>query len=179
MIKWLPLLVLSVALLGCEKPVVEVQMGQEHEEAAPMLTEQEVLAKLPCFQCHSVKNFFMEPRTGYFSHVFHQDFGIHCNQCHDVKGHGMPRIALSTCSGCHSMASFTYSGGGMGKVTFNHEFHGMSFGCRECHPDEFLMKKGATPMKMDAMYQGKLCGACHNGQMAFATTDCAKCHKGS
>lgn len=67
----------------------------------------------------------------------------------------------------------------MGKVAFNHEFHGMAFGCGECHPGEFLMKKGSTPMKMDAMYKGRLCGACHNGQMAFASTDCAKCHKGS
>jgi c(7)-type cytochrome triheme protein len=180
MIKWLPLLCIMLigVLIGCEAPVVEMHQGEEHEEEAPVLTLQEALGKMPCFECHSVERFFGKPQTGVFSHLLHENFGLHCNQCHEVRGHSKPKIFASTCSNCHALTSFTYPGGGMGQVQFNHEFHSMVAGCRDCHPDNFLMRKGATGMTMDAMYQGKQCGACHNGQMAFASTDCTRCHKG-
>jgi c(7)-type cytochrome triheme protein len=38
------------------------------------------------------------------------------------------------------------------------------------------MKKGAKKMKMDPMYEGKFCGVCHNEKVAFAATECDKCH---
>jgi c(7)-type cytochrome triheme protein len=30
---------------------------------------------------------------------------------------------------------------------------------------------------MDEIFKGEFCGKCHNGKMAFAATDCGKCHK--
>jgi c(7)-type cytochrome triheme protein len=30
---------------------------------------------------------------------------------------------------------------------------------------------------MDDIYQGKFCGSCHNGQTAFGSMECQKCHK--
>jgi c(7)-type cytochrome triheme protein len=32
-------------------------------------------------------------------------------------------------------------------------------------------------MKMDDIYQGKFCGKCHDGQTAFGSAECQKCHK--
>ncbi|MCK7485639.1 MAG: cytochrome c3 family protein [Bacillus subtilis] len=58
---------------------------------------------------------------------------------------------------------------------FGHTFHTAAFGCDQCHPKLFAMKKSGK-LKMEPMYGGKSCGACHNGQMAFASTECAKCH---
>lgn len=52
--------------------------------------------------------------------------------------------------------------------------------CNSCHSGIFEMKKGAAKMTMDAIYKGKFCGTCHNGQMAFdskAMSNCSKCHK--
>ena len=40
-----------------------------------------------------------------------------------------------------------------------------------------LPKKDGSGMKMDDLYQNKFCGSCHNGQTAFATSECQKCHK--
>ncbi|KJR40089.1 hypothetical protein MCHI_004013 [Candidatus Magnetoovum chiemensis] len=39
------------------------------------------------------------------------------------------------------------------------------------------MKKGTVKITMNDINAGKQCGTCHNGKVAFATTDCAKCHK--
>jgi c(7)-type cytochrome triheme protein len=32
-------------------------------------------------------------------------------------------------------------------------------------------------MTMDAIYQNKFCGKCHNGQSAFGSSECQRCHK--
>jgi c(7)-type cytochrome triheme protein len=65
---------------------------------------------------------------------------------------------------------------GAGPVQFLHKSHG-SFACSECHPKWFAMKKGGSKMTMAEMYQGKSCGSCHDGKKAFASMQCAKCHK--
>ncbi len=67
---------------------------------------------------------------------------------------------------------------------FSHKVHTMEVGldCASCHDDIFDMEAGAAAEKkdftMDAMAQGKYCGACHyeNG-FAFSTeTNCVACH---
>jgi c(7)-type cytochrome triheme protein len=171
-------LFLILLLVGCTltPPIAH----EEGEEAEPVvLTKAEVLAKLPCFKCHSLEKFQAAPEPGMFAHALHSGFDIHCNQCHEVKGHQPPRIISETCKGCHSLKRIEYEGGGMGKVSFNHEFHSTAFGCADCHPGTFVMKKGAVRMKMDDMYAGRLCGACHDGKSAFSSQDCMRCHKGA
>ncbi|MDX1581818.1 MAG: cytochrome c3 family protein [Alphaproteobacteria bacterium] len=39
------------------------------------------------------------------------------------------------------------------------------------------MKQGETEITMEAIYAGRLCGVCHNGQRAFdAKGNCNRCH---
>jgi c(7)-type cytochrome triheme protein len=70
-------------------------------------------------------------------------------------------------------------------VLFSHVVHTgeLGFGCVTCHNGIFEMKKGASEeagdFTMKALYEGKYCGACHNGEMAFSSdTQCARCHTG-
>ncbi|MCI5211822.1 MAG: hypothetical protein D3910_24280, partial [Candidatus Electrothrix sp. ATG2] len=71
-------------------------------------------------------------------------------------------------------------------VFFDHALHNKELGlaCNECHMGLFEMKLDSTAEKqpdftMEAMYNGKYCGACHNGSLAFdVKTRCTKCHIG-
>jgi c(7)-type cytochrome triheme protein len=75
--------------------------------------------------------------------------------------------------------------GAMGKVTFKGKVHADAGAkCPDCHkPDLFpKMKKGTVEIKMKDIYEGKLCGACHDGKehlgkVVFeAKSNCKKCH---
>jgi c(7)-type cytochrome triheme protein len=71
-----------------------------------------------------------------------------------------------------------------GKVTFDHNTH-LEKGqkCLSCHGKDkpFKTKNGTSPdLTMKAYNEGKACGTCHNGKVAFSTKemgDCLKCHK--
>ncbi|MEW6501116.1 MAG: cytochrome c3 family protein [Thermodesulfobacteriota bacterium] len=70
-------------------------------------------------------------------------------------------------------------------VVFSHKTHtmGAGLGCDSCHDAIFEMAAGTAQEKadftMDSLYKGKYCGACHDGNMAFASnTRCATCHVG-
>jgi len=79
---------------------------------------------------------------------------------------------------------YEFAGGDQGKVTFSHAKHleKLNNKCAECHPKVFQMKKGGAdkPFTMADMKEGKNCGACHNGKVAFdaqSKDNCGKCHK--
>lgn len=146
-----------------------------NEEPTQVMSYESVIGTLPCFGCHDIKAYLDEDTPGDFSHNNHKGLGKHCNQCHPVKGHEMPRVEISTCTMCHSL-EIGYEGGGMGKVLFSHELHAPAFACGKCHNSDFKMKRTAT-MQMEPMYSGKLCGACHDGNSAFSAMQCMKCHK--
>lgn len=61
---------------------------------------------------------------------------------------------------------------------FPHWIHRINYRCDACHDDLFEMKRGGTPVTMDLMDDGKVCGACHNDQVAFASSfqTCHRCH---
>lgn len=69
-------------------------------------------------------------------------------------------------------------------VIFSHKAHmdkGLS--CEMCHNRLFEMQakksQANADFVMESLYQGKYCGACHNGSLAFAAnTRCATCHIG-
>jgi c(7)-type cytochrome triheme protein len=63
------------------------------------------------------------------------------------------------------------------KVTFRHRTHTVLLACDSCHPTLFEQRAGATPITMEQLDKGELCGACH-GKVAFPTTACALCHPG-
>lgn len=70
--------------------------------------------------------------------------------------------------------------GGMQAVVFPHWIHRIRYRCYACHPGLFEMKAGANDVSMAAMAEGKFCGACHNGTVAWAAgvENCNRCHAG-
>ena len=70
-------------------------------------------------------------------------------------------------------------------VAFYHKTHtkGAGLECDSCHDSLFQMAAGTAEenddFTMKSLYEGKYCGACHDGSMAFAAnTRCATCHIG-
>ena len=70
-------------------------------------------------------------------------------------------------------------------VLFDHKIHVEEAGlsCEDCHEEVFPMEAGSTQenedFTMEALYNGKYCGTCHDGESAFASnTRCATCHIG-
>ncbi len=69
------------------------------------------------------------------------------------------------------------------KVIFEHKVHtdDMELECSSCHAELFAMQRGVAPktgkLSMASLAKGQFCGACHDGDSAFATdTNCAACH---
>lgn len=63
-------------------------------------------------------------------------------------------------------------------AVFPHWVHRINFKCYVCHDAIFQMKAGVDPVTMDAIRDGKFCGACHNGKVAFPAgfDTCDRCH---
>lgn len=69
------------------------------------------------------------------------------------------------------------------KAVFEHRVHTDSIGleCSACHGEIFAMQRGVAlqtgKLSMASLAEGKFCGACHDGDTAFASdTNCAACH---
>ena len=68
---------------------------------------------------------------------------------------------------------------GVRAVVFPHWFHRIRFRCKVCHSElGFQMRAGANNVKMNDIINGKFCGMCHNGQVAWAPDRCDLCHSG-
>jgi c(7)-type cytochrome triheme protein len=69
-------------------------------------------------------------------------------------------------------------------VIFEHRVHlGKDLGCQSCHPGIFTQKAGQVEEQDDftmaSFRQGKYCGRCHDGTIAFSVdAECAWCHIG-
>jgi len=61
------------------------------------------------------------------------------------------------------------------KVVFPHKAHTEWLTCENCHTGIFQMAAGADNIKMAKIFAGEWCGKCH-GRVAFAVTNCARCH---
>jgi len=61
------------------------------------------------------------------------------------------------------------------RALFSHRTH-QSFGCYGCHPSVF--PQAPLAFTHDEMREGKFCGRCHDGSVAFAIpgATCARCH---
>ena len=58
---------------------------------------------------------------------------------------------------------------GMAPVVFPHWFHRVRFRCKVCHSElGFEMRAGANDVTMNEIVQGKFCGRCHNGEIAWS-----------
>jgi len=96
---------------------------------------------------------------------------------------GAPSAALSADEiGMVKMARKSGEGdASISRAVFPHEIHRVAFKCTACHEELFPMKAGATLVTMEAIGDGKACGACHNdsGKVAFASSfaNCQRCHQ--
>ncbi len=131
-----------------------------------------------CGVCHSAGMFSMSKGSTKVTmdEIYN---GESCGACHN----GKKAFSSYDCNKCHEKtpapsADLTYRNKGIGAVKFSHNVHSPAFKCDECHKKLFVMRKGGSRMKMDAMYNGKFCGACHNGNTASNVMDCGKCHQG-
>lgn len=69
---------------------------------------------------------------------------------------------------------------GVRPVIFSHTFHRIRFRCKACHTDiGFKMRAGKNDVTMFAITDGKFCGACHNGNIAWGPENCNLCHSGN
>ena len=74
---------------------------------------------------------------------------------------------------------------GVETVLFSHKVHveQKELSCDLCHARNFRMQalraQENPDFTMKSLMEGKYCGACHNGTMAFAAnTRCGDCHTG-
>jgi c(7)-type cytochrome triheme protein len=68
---------------------------------------------------------------------------------------------------------------GMRPVIFPHWFHRIRFRCKVCHSElGFKMRAGANDVRMADIVDGRFCGMCHNGQVAWGPERCELCHSG-
>lgn len=71
---------------------------------------------------------------------------------------------------------------GMAPVVFPHWNHRALFTCKVCHQElEFGMRRGETGITRQRYLEGKYCGYCHDGSIAFTVKDgpgaqCNRCH---
>lgn len=66
---------------------------------------------------------------------------------------------------------------GLSPVLYPHWIHRIWFQCKVCHEDIFVMKRGSNNISQEQIVQGKQCGVCHNGKIAFgANEQCERCH---
>ena len=110
--------------------------------------------------------------------------GQFCGACHD----GRTAFDSDTnCTACHVLPDDPIVWIEPVKAAvFYHKVHTEQFGldCDSCHNEVFAMKTGTAAnspdFTMKAMYEGRYCGACHDGETAFAANKlCNTCHIGA
>lgn len=86
-------------------------------------------------------------------------------------------ISAASLAAGYEIKNVTFKTKDVGIVVFNHKDHlrqkSIKNNCKACHK-EGTNKLGSHSMA--DMEKGKSCGACHNGQKAFALADCERCH---
>lgn len=147
--------------------------------------------KIACADCHNEifeQKWGAARAKGNYNHEDAFDKGLYCGVCHDGKA-AFATVGEQNCVSCHGSSmvapDMIYFQKPVRTVVFDHKDHvdkGMK--CAECHLQLFDTRMGAAeeqPEKfvMQALYDGKYCGACHDGKAAFASdTRCTTCHIG-
>jgi len=68
---------------------------------------------------------------------------------------------------------------GQRPVVFPHWFHRIRYQCKVCHSElGFVMRAGGNDVLMSDIIDGKFCGMCHNGSIAWGVEQCDLCHSG-
>ena len=144
-------------------------------------------AGLECDSCHD-DVFEMEAgaviKKGDFNMASFLE-GNYCGACHDGDT-AFSTTTYDMCAACHTAPDLIVFTKPVKAVIFDHKIHvdEMGYNCSHCHSDIFEMHVGHAELKpeefvMDALYKGKYCGSCHNGEEAFdSKTRCTACHIG-
>lgn len=151
-----------------------VKAESDTESVTPEGINKEGVFSVPCFGCHTPENFMDSKR---FPHQEHRSMGLHCNQCHIMKGHSSITLNGNTCRSCHDMGVIKLSNTSM-PARYDHAKHAAMFDCGECHMELFRMKAGGNRVNMGGINKGLFCGRCHNGKIASAPDNCSTCHSG-
>lgn len=122
-----------------------------------------------CRECHpKIYRFAKARQVGMAA----MEKGKSCGACHN----GTAAFAVADCARCHPARELTFPVTGISDARFSHKGHLARYGCQDCHPKLYPLKRG-KPVGMAAMEQGKSCGACHDGKTAFpVTASCGFCH---
>ncbi len=147
--------------------------------------------KIACAKCHT--GVFEQKRgaaraKGDYTHADSFDKGQYCGVCHNGTD-AFATVGEQNCVRCHGSNMVApervFFQKPVRTVVFEHKAHvDMGLKCAGCHPRLFETRSGAAEEKaekfvMQALYDGQYCGACHNGQNAFAAnTRCTTCHIG-
>lgn len=66
---------------------------------------------------------------------------------------------------------------GVSPVLYPHWMHRAIFDCKVCHESIFHMQRWSNPISHKEIDAGRQCGACHDGKLAFSSTEkCERCH---
>jgi c(7)-type cytochrome triheme protein len=181
--------VVSSHCVGCHKNDLDRGVGFDAKVRTRPVNE---LIRIPhamhikdlgikCTYCHS--NIYHERRPGKYAtyrpamgtcYTCHDQEKMACNSCHPE---GLP--SAQPISGKVGGGMLIYNPTGAGEVVFSHKSHAVKgFKCNDCHGGVFNMRHTDGVMTMTRMYGGKDCGHCHNGKVAFASTQCGSCHRG-
>jgi c(7)-type cytochrome triheme protein len=171
----------DVKAFGPKSPIVWTKPAKTSFEHRPHTD----VAGLECKACHG-EIFAMQrgvaQKTGKFTMASLAD-GMFCGACHD----GKRAFASDTkCAACHKIPDDPIVWTKPVKaVVFFHETHGekSDLKCVSCHDGTFPMQVGvaekSSNFTMKSIYEGRYCGACHDGDTAFAAnTRCNTCHIG-
>ena len=151
---------------------------------------------LGCYSCHrSPKLFKMkaggdkmsmdEMGDGKFCGFCHGTVAFplkgECGRCHPKFKKGKPQKVAKTVAGdiVFKRSGANVASQDISPATFPHLAHRVVFRCYACHDSLFPMQHEPKPVTMAQMKDGKQCGACHNGRVAFGVTmdTCARCHR--
>ncbi|MGI6637785.1 MAG: c(7)-type cytochrome triheme domain-containing protein [Desulfobulbus sp.] len=147
--------------------------------------------KLACSDCHTdifERKWGAARDKGDYTHADAFDQGRYCGVCHNGEA-AFATVGEDNCMRCHdssmSAPDTIYFQKPVRTVVFEHKGHvDMGLKCGDCHMQLFDYRVGAAEEQpeefiMQALYDGKYCGACHNGEAAFASdTRCTTCHIG-
>lgn len=110
--------------------------------------------------------------------------GKYCGACHDGQT-AFDSNDKSRCTDCHTPPDTIVFKEPAKAVVFGHKAHvDTGLDCDSCHNSIFAMEVGNAEKDphaytMEALYKGQYCGACHDGEQAFASdTRCTLCHIG-
>jgi len=144
-------------------------------------------AELECDSCHD-DLFEMEAGAVLSKDDFTMSSflkGNYCGACHDGDT-AFNANSDEMCVACHTAPNKIIFTKPVKAVIFDHKLHvdDMGLNCTNCHSEVFKMmigdaEKNEQEFTMESLYKGKYCGACHDGEQAFASsTLCTTCHIG-